>query len=527
LRIGGAIPETGDGLIEGVVRRMDTGGPLAEARVNVTGLRDGTGALSIREVLTDAGGRFAIRNLPASTYTVRVSLENYFPPSIGPISPREATASVNTNDQKTSNLTFELIPGGTISGSVRDDDGRPLPSVSVAALRIVYTSGRKNLQPAKTIPSDDRGEFRLSSIPPGEYYVRANVTYFPGVAEAELATQIAVRGGEEVSASLRIAPSKTFRISGTVVNVIPELASEPAYFVLARRGAKIDDLSAPRIFPNLGRGRGQGYFEITGARPGLYDLMPVASAQGTSTDNLLAAITQGRIRAYTGRVAVEVRDRDVEGVSVAVTRGSDLNVFVNAAGAPSLALQTTVGLGLRPAEVIPATPSDLSVRPVSADGRIQFLALPEGTYALAPVLPAGIYIADIRQAARSVYDQGVITVGRDSAEPVEVVLAAGGGGIEGRVERLQGVSGNIRVNLVPEGSRRENPLLYRNAALTEGRFVLSNIPPGNYKLYASEDWPVGADQNAEFMAPYETRGRAVTVRAGAVISGVVLPIVRR
>jgi hypothetical protein len=229
-----------------------------------------------------------------------------------------------------------------------------------------------------------------------------------------------------------------------------------------------------------------------------------------------------------GRVVVDVRDRDLDGVTVAVTRGSDLNVHVNATAAPLLALPA-VRLGLRPVDPIP-TPvaaNSLAARPVSADGRIQFLAVPEGAYALvAPVTMPGVYVADIRQAARSIYDQGVITVGRDSAEPVEVVLAAGGGKVEGIVEGTDKNSTTIRVSLVPEGSRRENLLLYKRASLAEGRFVIADIPAGAYKLYAWEDLPIGADENAEFRTPYETRGRAVTVKAGVVIPDVVLPLIR-
>ena len=59
VRIGLGIPETGDGLIEGVVRRLDTGAPLPDARVTLTGLpapagAQLAGAMSIREALTDA-----------------------------------------------------------------------------------------------------------------------------------------------------------------------------------------------------------------------------------------------------------------------------------------------------------------------------------------------------------------------------------------------------------------------------------------------------------------------------------------
>jgi hypothetical protein len=501
---------------------------LPDARVNLTGLPDGTGALSLWQASTDAAGRFVFGNLSASTYTVRASLENYFAPAVAGVSAAAVTASVNTGVQKTSSLVLSLTPGGTINGSIRDESGQPVSSISVSALRITYRDGRKTLQNAKTTQSDDRGEFRLLSIPPGDYYVRANDMYFPGVPEAELATPVSVRGGDEVSASLRIPPIKTFRISGTVVNAVPELASEPPYFFLTRRDAKIVDATAASMFPNLGLGRGQGYFEITGVRPGIYDLMP-AAVQGLSTADFAAAIASGSVQIYTGRVAVEVRDRDVDGITVDVTRGSYLNVHVNATAVPSLALPT-VRLGLRPVDTLPTAlrANYLAARPVSAEGTIQFIAAPEGTYALVtPVTTPGVYIADIRQAARSIYDQGVITVGRDSAEPVEVVLAAGGGRVEGIVEGAPKSSSTIRVSLVPDGARRDNLLLYRRASLAEGRFVLTDVPPGNYKLYAWEDLPAGADENAEFMVPYENRGRAVTVRAGVMITNIVLPLIPR
>ena len=144
-----------------------------------------------------------------------------------------------------------------------------------------------------------------------------------------------------------------------------------------------------------------------------------------------------------------------------------------------------------------------------------------------PVTTPGVYISDIRQGARSVYDQGVITVSKDVAEPVEVVLSADGGRIDGTVEGADKSSSTARVSLIPEGSRRDNLLLYRRASLVQGRFVLTDIPPGNYKLFAWEDLPVGADENSEFMSAYETRGRAVTVRAGAAVSDMALPLIRR
>jgi hypothetical protein len=144
-----------------------------------------------------------------------------------------------------------------------------------------------------------------------------------------------------------------------------------------------------------------------------------------------------------------------------------------------------------------------------------------------PLTIPDVYISDIRQSSRSVYDQGVVTVGKEAADPVEVILSANGGRIEGTVEATDKSSTSVRVSLVPEGSRRDNLLLYRRASLVQGRFVLTDIPPGNYKLYAWEDLPTGADENSEFMSTYETRGRAVTVRVGVSVSDIALPLIRR
>src|SRR4029453_1777244 len=174
-------------------------------------------------------------------------------------------------------------------------------------------------------------------------------------------------------------------------------------------------------------------------------------------------------------------------------------------------------VGLRVADTFPTllTENNLVARPVSEAGQIQFPAVPQGVSA--PVItgiPPGLHISDIRQGARSVHDQGVITVGKDVAEAVEVVLSVDGGRIEGTVEGADRTSNTIRVSLIPEGQRRNNLLLYKRSSLVEGRFVLTDIPAGSYKLYAWEDLPAGADENVEFMATYDQRGRAVTVRAG-------------
>jgi len=73
------------------------------------------------------------------------------------------------------------------------------------------------------------------------------------------------------------------------------------------------------------------------------------------------------------------------------------------------------------------------------------------------------------------------------------------------------------VVLVPQAGRRQNPALYKTVRSdADGRFTLSSVPPGAYKLFASQSIPPGAYQNAEFISKYDERGTTVIVRSGQV-----------
>jgi hypothetical protein len=206
------IPRTGDALIEGLVRRQDTGEPLAAVEVVLT-LYPRTGAPSLRSSLTDSAGRFVFERLPAEAYTLRISSENFFAPPVGGSSAAVLTEEITLGGgQRRTNLAYNLVPAGVIHGLIRDDAGRPTPDISVTALRVTYVYGRKTLENAKSVQSDDRGEFRLFGLRPGEYYVRADGTvnsnpvvgYYPAGSEIESAIVVRVRGGDESSANMRI-----------------------------------------------------------------------------------------------------------------------------------------------------------------------------------------------------------------------------------------------------------------------------------------------------------------------------------
>jgi hypothetical protein len=60
---------------------------------------------------------------------------------------------------------------------------------------------------------------------------------------------------------------------------------------------------------------------------------------------------------------------------------------------------------------------------------------------------------------------------------------------------------------------------------TTGQFTLTAVAPGSYKIFAWENIPSGAEENAEFMEKYESRGKLVTVGAGATIANLTVALI--
>src|SRR6185503_1831836 len=84
------------------------------------------------------------------------------------------------------------------TGSVRDEDGEALPRAIVTVQRYQYVGGERQLRPAGADQTDDRGQYRVFGLPPGEYYVSATAT---GLGELlgrglqQLAAGLAAGGG--------------------------------------------------------------------------------------------------------------------------------------------------------------------------------------------------------------------------------------------------------------------------------------------------------------------------------------------
>jgi hypothetical protein len=532
------VRQTPSGIIEGVVTRTDGRTPLSGVLVEIEeGFPSSRlGMPFSAETTTDGGGRFIIRNVPAGEFTLTASLDGYLGRVAGKAG-ELSHATVFLNAGQRVRVALELTAISTIRGRVSDGEDRPAASVNVEILQQQSDDlGNRSWSQVSDSYTNDNGEYQIRLVPPGTYYVRtknyadleAKAAYFPGTADPDAALPITVPEGVQVLADIRIPQTDdtaTFKVSGRLVHSFtgfdPGDPSLPPGLSLIRRDRTSleNDVISGRADAATGR------FEIPRVPPGAYDLLATINVGGDY---------------YEAQVPVDVRDRDIEDVTVNVSRGMDVRahlvvdgdpqdfVFVRTYGIPAPGNEAA---GIR----VTLRGKDLRVGPhwsVDEEGtEITFLHVPDGTYAVSvgiePLrarLNPDFYVDDVRVAGRSVYDSG-LRVGLDPVDSVEIVIGTRGGSIEGTIPQ-KGKTAAI-VILIPDTFRRNNPALYKREIVrsSDEKFRLEGIAPGNYRIFAVPDTGESLPfRSPGFAARYESRALPVTIQKGATVGATQVPL---
>jgi hypothetical protein len=188
-----AKPETtGTAQISGTIQiAAETPTPARRATVMIAGELSGVRLA----VVTDDHGAFAFTGLPADRYTVSATKGGLLPSMYGSKRPGGSGTPVVLAAAGRAAIAMTMLRGGVLSGTVRDEYGRPLPNVLVRAMRYAFSSstGSQALQTVATGSSgympdgysgesfpgsgvtDDRGEYRIWGLAAGQYIVSVEV----------------------------------------------------------------------------------------------------------------------------------------------------------------------------------------------------------------------------------------------------------------------------------------------------------------------------------------------------------------
>jgi hypothetical protein len=533
-------------LVAGVVVDSRSHTPLANVRVS---LAPTTGRSQKLEQVAKQDGRFSFVVNQSGKYTLGIAKAGYPPQTYRQTGfTGVASAIVVRDDQDTTNIVFEANRGGAINGQIKDENSEPVGNALVSVFQLSIVSGERKITRRAQTRANSAGEFRLSNLPRGNYYICAtgrpwfadslvqfqelqdlrNREYQAAVAQPRRAVQPQF-GDDQPSEPDQPVPKPEYSpdpgLRGTAFQTMfyPNAQTvEEASLIRLDTGAEAQvSITLPLTRGNSVKGRisvpgelgegnvnlyqkvhdqyslflegwvsKEGTFEYKNVPPGSYEIMAVSqSPSGASSWNI--------------RQEVEVGSADVE-----------LNLRPQPMGAVS-------GHVLFEGER-PASPATLFVNLRNEKGSLVRIQVDlNGNFSLGR-LPADRYEVTSNSADYvAAYLKGPtgerlpLTLEITSGETVrrDLILARASSVIEGTVEIAGAPQVGAFVLLMPK-----DPLqrwAYRvDQTDTDGSYRLAAIPSGDYSLIALTDGADVAYRDAKIAAILTNAAKVVHVEAG-------------
>ena len=441
-----------------------------------------------------------------------------------------------------------------------------------AALGRRAPNGSSQLFPTgRSVSTDDRGQYRVFDLRPGDYYVLAKLwsqrsgssasgeprighipTYYPGAAALDGARLVTVRSGQETSGiDFGLLQGNLARITAKVLDSAGNaLTREAGGLSLAARG--VDGIARGGF---SSRTTADGSFVLENVSPGDYALSAFVRGDGASGpsegawlpltvngEDLNIDIRTNKGATLSGRVIVEGRlpEHGAAGTAATLSTPVSLRPEVRVMAMPSSGISTQ---GSTPGR------SD----PVGDDGTFRITGV-RGSARLR-VWGARAALKSIRRGSEDLMSQALDLTGTESIDQIEIVLTTETGNLAGMVTDSAGAPAPATWLLVFTEDRRlwfpDSPFVRPSQSLTAeavaaaaarlaaarqaggvslrpveaaaipraaGQYMVSGLLPGRYYVVALEgesgNGLTRSQFDAEHLSSLREKATAVTVAAG-------------
>ena len=521
------------GVIRGRVLAEDGGNPLAKATISLRS-KGAPPQDRPRTVRTDSSGEYTFRDLEPGQYVVTATRNGYIPRNYGQKRSHSfrrddvGTALTVAPGQILGDIDFHLIRAGVVEGSVVDQDNEPVERVSVMLNGYRSLGSERRLLPFGRDETDDRGQFRIFGIPPGNYYLSVSPrpffgdprreirsfapTFYPGVLRVEEAAGIEVTAGGEVGGfNITVIEAFSYSVSGRVLT--PEGTPAHSVWIMSSNesGKDFFSIMGRRTNTNL-----QGEFKVSGLLPGRHRLY--ARAGGGDDAQMASA-------------AVDVVDQDLSGLTLVLGKGAEVTGRIVTDSEDSLLDWRRISLNMVASGNVNRVSFGGTGASLEKDFTFKIANLSEGPYRLAVRLPPGNhYVSSIRIEGQDITDRPIELRSNDRLDGIEIHISSQGARISGYVEQAEEreVAAGATV-LVFAADPQHRAFLSRFTRTTQtdqsGRFSLEGLVPAKYLVCALADHQAGSEMDPDYLRSLERDSERIDPSPGQTVqeSLVVLP----
>jgi hypothetical protein len=458
--------------ISGTVVHGITKQKLSGAQVYLTA-RSNVQPLS---VTTRADGRFEF-NVPPGKYSLAAEAPDMQRQNFGGRSapPEIAVSIIAEPGLPTEDLIFPLFPSASIKGKVVDVHGDPVEDALVHIMRKTAVAGNPRTASYGWGYTNDLGEYRVGRLPPGIYYVAVNAkpwyangnprwrsglangsdnlneafvpSYYPGTPDLSQAVPIVLTPGQEARGDFSLSPTR-----GAKLTVNCKGCADGAALQLVYDG--IGQLEEFQQVSTIRSGRGV----LPAVPPGQYFVRVIPSQSM-------------QVQAAVARVSVQGVDQTVE-LNIAMMPGvSGVVAMENGALLPR-------GITVR---IIHMASGRVTSGAVGADGSFRIAAVLPGQYEIV-VYGTSVYTKSVRSGD---LDAKIFDIPDQGVANLRIVAGTRGGSVKGVVYRDAKPMYGVLAVLVPMSlAQNEIDRFHSFNTDSDGSFEWSNLPPGNYRLFA-------------------------------------------
>ncbi len=363
--------------------------------------------------------------------------------------------------------------------------------------------------PVQGIQSNERGEYRIGKLTPGNSFVYARPlpvpsesvsgngsvtqmvrTYHPSALSLSNSAAVLVPAGEEVRGiDIRAIEATTYHVRGRIAGSRTQWVGGAVQLLPAEEQA----MAIVSGFSNLGP---DGSFDIPDVSPDLYDL--------TVRSPLSAGHVQVQVSASDTFITLPIFNNGT-------VRG---RLVVEGAGDPHQTGSSTVKLTLRDADAIVGLSYSLKILP---SGEIQSDMITPGKYIVEIVTPPGDYVKAILIGSSEVKDREIdMTTG--GVTDLTVIVGYGTGSLSGTVRgttSVQEKNTNLpasHIVLIPKAPKQDASNVYVGASDKRGHFNLKDVAPGKYNAYAMQVVDTQMLQNTSLLERMSNLGTEVDLQ---------------